>query len=99
MVLLFLFSQLHALFYNGDILLLYSVVELTLIPVCRLKDKTIFWIALILLLQPFEWGRMLYALLSPDYIINGKKSYPMIILISAFTLLWFKKGEGYKWSR
>lgn len=30
--LLFLFAQLHALFYNGDILLLYSVVGLVLIP-------------------------------------------------------------------
>ena len=55
MVLLFLFAQLHALFYNGDILLLYSVVGFVLIPVCRLNDKTVFWIALILLLQPFEW--------------------------------------------
>lgn len=71
MVLLFLFAQLHALFYNGDILLLYSVVGFVLIPVCRLNDKTVFWIALILLLQPFEWGRMLYALFDSNYVING----------------------------
>ena len=32
MFLLFCFSQLHALFYNGDILLLYSVCGLILIP-------------------------------------------------------------------
>lgn len=42
MCLLFLFAQLHALFYNGDILLLYAVVGFALIPVCKLKDKTVF---------------------------------------------------------
>lgn len=71
--LLFLFSQFHALFYNGDILLLYSVVGLVLIPVCKLKDKTVFWIAFILLLQPFEWGRILYASINPDYTISGSR--------------------------
>lgn len=68
MFLLFLFAQLHALFYNGDILLLYSVVGLALIPVCKLKDKAIFWIAAILLLQPYEWGRAIYAMINPDYV-------------------------------
>lgn len=85
MVLLFLFSQLHALFYNGDILLLYSIVGLILIPVCRLKDKTVFWIALILLLQPFEWGRMIYALLNPDYIISADKFMPYALLAKEAT--------------
>ena len=66
MCLLFLFAQLHALFYNGDILLLYAVVGFALIPVCKLKDKTVFWIAAILLLQPYEWGRA----------INGGKPVP-----------------------
>lgn len=85
MILLFLFSQLHALFYNGDILLLYSIVGLILIPVCRLKDKTVFWIALILLLQPFEWGRMIYALLNPDYIISADKFMPYALLAKEAT--------------
>lgn len=71
--LLFLFAQLHALFYNGDILLLYSVVGFVLIPVCRLKDKTVLCMAVILLLQPYEWGRMLYALIDPNYtIVDGR---------------------------
>ena len=52
MCLLFLFAQLHALFYNGDILVLYAVVGFALIPVCKLKTKTIFVIALLLLFQP-----------------------------------------------
>lgn len=66
--LLFLFAQLHALFYNGDILLLYAVVGFVLIPVCKLNDKTVFWIAVILLLQPYEWGRAIYAMTDPNYV-------------------------------
>jgi len=72
MFLLFLFSQLHAFFYNGDILLLYSVVGLSLILVCELKDKTVFIIAFICLLQPVEWIRIGYALIDPEFMSYGK---------------------------
>ena len=68
MCLLFLFAQLHALFYNGDILLLYAVVGLALIPVCKLSDKSVFWIASFLLLQPYEWGRAICAAFNPEYV-------------------------------
>lgn len=65
MFLLFLFSQFHALFYNGDILLLYSVVGLFLILVCDLKDRTVLILAVICLLQPVEWLRVIYVLFIP----------------------------------
>ena len=67
MLLLFLFSQIHALFYNGDILLLYSVVGLLLIPVCQLKDRAVFWIALFCLLLPWEWARVICAAFDGSY--------------------------------
>lgn len=72
MFLLFLFSQFHALFYNGDILLLYAVVGLVLIPVCKLSDKNVLVIAVFLLLQLYEWGRLLYAAFNPDYAITNR---------------------------
>lgn len=74
LVLLFMFSQLHALFYDGDILLLYAVVGFALIPVSKLKDKVVFWIALCLLFQPFEWGRLLYAVINPEYVVAGNNN-------------------------
>lgn len=74
--LLFLFAQLHALFYNGDILVLYAIVGFVLIPVCKLKDRTVFWIALVLLLQPYEWGRAVYALINPDYVATTGHCIP-----------------------
>ena len=85
MCLLLLFAQLHALFYNGDILLLYAVVGFALIPVCKLKDKTVFWIALILLLQPYEWGRAIYALINPDYVAGTGHFIPYAMRAEAAT--------------
>lgn len=55
MVLLILFSQLHALFYNGDILLLYALMGFVLLLVCDLSDRTVAILATICLLQPVEW--------------------------------------------
>ncbi len=69
--LLFLFSQFHALFYNGDILLLYSVVGLVLIAVCNLKDRTVLIIATICLLQPMEQIRIVYAFINPEFTSYG----------------------------
>lgn len=83
--LLALFSQFHALFYDGDILLLYAVVGFILIPVCKLGDKTVLGIALFLLLQPYEWGRILYAVFNPDYVITGNKFVPYAILSEQVT--------------
>lgn len=80
LVLLFLFAQIHALFYDGDILVLYAIVGFLLIPVCKLKDKTVLIIASILLLQPFEWGRIIYAIFNPDYIIHADHYMPYAIL-------------------
>lgn len=59
MFLLFLFSQLHSLFYNGDILLLYAIMGLFLVSVSCFSTRTILIIASIMILQPIEWIRVL----------------------------------------
>ena len=71
MVLLILFSQLHALFYNGDILLLYALMGFVLILVCDLSNRTVFLIATVCLLQPVEWIRVIYGFMHPDVEIYG----------------------------
>lgn len=68
MLLLVGFSQLHALFYNGDILLLYAVCGLILIPASSWSNRTVLWVATLLMLQPLCWAKIGYALLNPDYI-------------------------------
>lgn len=68
MLLLVGFSQLHALFYNGDILLLYAVCGLILIPASSWSNRTVLLVAAFLMLQPYCWGKIIYALMHPDYV-------------------------------
>ncbi len=67
MLLLFLFSILNAAFYQGDILMLYAILALLLIPINRLNDRMVLWIAAFLMLQPYELGRFIYVLMHPGY--------------------------------
>lgn len=68
MLILVGFSQFHALFYNGDILLLYAFCGLILIPASSWSNRTVVWVASILMLQPYCWGMIIYALAHPDYV-------------------------------
>ena len=68
MLLLAMFAQLHALFYNGDILLFYAVCGLILIPASYWSNRTVLIVAGLLLLQPIDWIHMLTARLCPDYV-------------------------------
>lgn len=73
MLLLVGFSQLHALFYNGDILLLYAVCGLILIPASGWSNRTVAIVAAVLMLQPYCWGKIIYALFNPEYIDNNSQ--------------------------
>lgn len=85
LVLLFCIGCLNALFFPGEILVLYSILGLTLIPVCKLSNKVVLAIAVILMLQPMEWGKFIYALAHPEYIaptgqwwIHSQRIYPFM---------------------
>ena len=79
MLILFLIGQVHALCYDGDILVLYSFVGLFLIPTSKLSDKAVFIIGLILIFQPYEWGRMMHAMSHPNYTFNPNLYLPFAI--------------------
>lgn len=68
MLLLVGFSQFHALFYNGDILLLYAVCGLILIPASSWSNRTVVIVATLLMLQPLCWAKILYAMINPGYV-------------------------------
>lgn len=67
LLLLLGFGAVNSIFFQGDILAIYAVIGLVLIPVARLKDSWVFVIAVILLLQPQSWGHYIYALQHPAY--------------------------------
>lgn len=68
MLLLACFAQIHALFYNGDILLLYAFCGLFLIPASSLSNRALVIIATVLLLQPVDWAHIITVLIDPDYV-------------------------------
>lgn len=68
MLLLAGFAQLHALFYNGDILLLYAFCGLILIPASSWSNRTVLIVATILLLQPIDWIHIIVSWANPSYI-------------------------------
>ena len=65
MILLMLFGLFDLLFYNGDILFLYAVCGLLVIPFIRASDKIILIAASFLLLQPVEIAYIIKGLIDP----------------------------------
>lgn len=66
MLLLFLFGNLNAAFFCGEVLVLYSIVGLIMPFVCNLRTRTVLILAAICMLQPVEWVKMGYAAIHPD---------------------------------
>lgn len=69
------FGLINSAFFEGDILSIYAILGMFLIPVTRLKSKQIFIIASMLMLQPFEWGRFVYGLFNPDLKLGDPQSW------------------------
>lgn len=71
MFILLLISQFHSLFYNGDILLLYSVMGLLLPATCRLSTRTVLILAVVMIIQPLEWIRLGFAMAGIPFLEYG----------------------------
>lgn len=67
LVLLFFIACINSALFPGEILMLYALLGYVLIGVCRLSTRTVAVIAVFLLLQPFEWAQIVYALVNPQY--------------------------------
>lgn len=61
MLLLFCFGCFNGAFFCGEVLVLYSIVGLILPLVCRLNTRTLLITAAVLMLQPVEWIKLIYA--------------------------------------
>ncbi len=71
MFILFLIGQFNAAFFTGEILTMYALLGLILPIFCRLSNRTVAIIATILILQPMDWGKLIYALCHPDYVAGN----------------------------
>ena len=66
MVLLALLGLFDLMFFNGDILLVYAVCGLLILPFIRLSNKILIGIALFFMLQPIELVYIIMGFLNPD---------------------------------
>lgn len=65
LLLLLGFGFINAAFFPGEILALYALVGLVLVPVRYWGDKALFAMAVFLMLQPVEWVKILYSVFNP----------------------------------
>ena len=72
LLLLLGFGILNTVFYEGDILVLYAILGVVLILVCKWNDKAVFITALILMLQTLKWMKYFYMLLHPEFGSNAQ---------------------------
>jgi len=92
--LLLLFGIINSAFYEGDILTIYAILGFMMIPVANLDDKTLFWIAVILMLQPYEWFGFFRSLQDPGMKMSDPLSWSYFgkmgeyIKDNSFTKLW-----------
>lgn len=75
LVLLLGFGVINSAFYQGDILTIYAILGFSLIPVARLSNKVVFWIALIFLLQPYELYILFTGIQHPELQLTNPSSW------------------------
>ncbi len=66
MILLMLFGLFDLLIYNGDILFIYAVCGLLIIPLIRASNKVICFFIILMLLQPVELVYLILGLIDPS---------------------------------
>ena len=69
MLLLVCFALFNGLFFPGEVLMMYALVGVVLFLVRKFSDRALLIAALVLLLQPIEWGRYIYYLFNNDYLV------------------------------
>lgn len=68
LVILFIIGQLNASFFTGEILTMYAMLGVILPLLCRCSNRTVVIIAILFVLQPMDWFKLVYALCQPDYV-------------------------------
>ena len=74
-LLLFGFGLVNSMFYQGDILLFYAVLGVTLVAVCTWSDKAVLITAIILLLQPLELVHLIQIINDPAFVASDPPSW------------------------
>lgn len=69
LVLLFVLGNLNAVFFTGEVLVLYSIVGFIMPLTCRMSDKNLLILGSILLVQPLHIIYGLVSVFDPEFIV------------------------------
>lgn len=75
MTLLLGFGFVNSAFFQGDILMIYAMLGLLLIPLAKLNQKAVLAVAILLLLQPLEFVHLIYAWQNPGLLVSDPASW------------------------
>lgn len=76
MMILFVFGMVNTAFFEGDILTFYAIIGLILIPMARIKTKTLTYLAAAFLINPFVWINLIIACMNPGMTPDDPNSSP-----------------------
>ncbi|MDA3816189.1 MAG: heparan-alpha-glucosaminide N-acetyltransferase domain-containing protein [Prolixibacteraceae bacterium] len=65
LLLLLGFGIINSAFYQGDILFIYALIGFFMIPFERVSNRWVFVVALLLMLQPYEWIKLIAGIQNP----------------------------------
>ncbi len=68
MCLLFAFGVFHVMFYSGEILSVYAIAGMLIIPLRNLSTKALTLLMIILVLEPWELIQLGVGLVNPEYV-------------------------------
>lgn len=94
LILLFLIGNINASFFTAEVLVLYSLVGFILPLTCRLKDKWVFLLACVLLIQPFATLLCNTCLPGPVFHYSGHSHPQLLGCHLCRTKSWFVFGNS-----
>lgn len=69
LILLFIIGNINAIFFTGEVLVLYSIVGFIMPLTCRLSDKSLLILGSILLIQPLHIIYTFISVVDPNFIL------------------------------
>lgn len=69
LLILFVIGNINAMFFTGEILVMYSLVGYVLVLTCRLSTRTLLWISAILLVQPMSVYYSVMSAVDPGFTV------------------------------
>jgi len=76
MLVLFAIGVFNSAFFSGEILMIYSIIGLILVPLRHQSNRSLLFIIIIFILQPILLAKIAYIIVEPGYTQNYERYVP-----------------------